>query len=90
MCGGGGGVRGGGTRYSDRWVEGAWGKRMELFSLFLSDTRDAGSRHCTGKTGEMENTFFFVRESTGDLSNLPKHRENAGNFAFSICQFPES
>ena len=31
-----------------------------------------------------------VRENTGNLEILPKHRENTGNFVWSSCIFPDS
>ena len=34
--------------------------------------------HCTGKIGKMAKKFC-VRENTGNLEILPKHRENTGN-----------
>ena len=33
---------------------------------------------------------FPVRENTGNLEILPKHRENTGNLACSSCNFPDS
>ena len=60
--GGGGGVRGAGQDTQIDGLKEPGKKRMELFSLFLSDTRDAGSRHCTGK---MENTFFLSGRAQG-------------------------
>ena len=32
--------------------------------------------------------IFSVRENTGNLEILPKHRENTGNFVCSSCKFP--
>ena len=31
-----------------------------------------------------------VRENTGNLEILPKHRENTGNLVCSGCKFPDS
>ena len=31
-----------------------------------------------------------VRENTGNLEILPKHRENTGNLVCSRCKFPDS
>ena len=31
-----------------------------------------------------------VRENTGNLEILPKHRENTGNLFFPSCNFPDS
>ena len=31
--------------------------------------------HCTGKTGKMVKKKIPDRENTGDVKNLPKHRE---------------
>ena len=31
-----------------------------------------------------------VRENTGNLEILPKHRENTGNLVCSSCKFPDS
>ena len=45
--------------------------------------------YCTGKTGKMVQKFP-VRENTGNLEILPKHRENTGNLVCSICKFPDS
>ena len=40
-------------------------------------------------TGEMARKIL-VRENTGNLEILPKHRENTGNLVCSSCKFPDS
>ena len=42
-----------------------------------------------GKQGKWSKKFP-VRENTGNLEMLPKHRENTGNLVCSSCQFPDS
>ena len=46
--------------------------------------------HCRGKTGKMERKKIPVRENTGNLEILPKHRENTGNLVCSSCKFRDS
>ena len=43
----------------------------------------------TGKTGKMAEKFS-VRENTGNMEMLPKHKENTGNLVCSSCNFPDS
>ena len=45
--------------------------------------------HGTGKTGKWPKKIP-VRENTGNLEILPKHRENTGNFVCSSCKFPDA
>ena len=45
--------------------------------------------HGTGKTGKMAKKIP-VRENTGNLEILPKHRKNTGNFVCSSCKFPDA
>ena len=42
-----------------------------------------------GKTGKMTKKIP-VRENTGNLEILPKHRENTGNLVCSSWKFPDS
>ena len=44
--------------------------------------------HCTGKM-ENYNQKISVRENTGNLETLSKHRENTGNFISSSCKFSD-
>ena len=45
--------------------------------------------HGTGKTGKMAKKIP-VRENTGILEILTKHRDNTGNFVCPSCKFPYS
>ena len=42
-----------------------------------------------GKPGKWTKKIH-VRENTGNLEILPKHRENTGNFVCSSCKFPDA
>ena len=53
--------------------------------LRLNDPKVSGqthvqSTHGTGKTGKMATKKIPVRENTGNLEILSKHRKNTGNF----------
>ena len=41
-----------------------------------------------GKQGKWQKVFP-VRENTGNLEILPKHRENTGNLVCSSCKLPD-
>ena len=45
--------------------------------------------HGTGKTGKMDKKNP-VKEKTGNLEILSKHRENTGNFVSSSCKCSDS
>ena len=48
--------------------------------------------HCKGNQGKQGKwpKKIPVRENTGNLEILPKHRENTGNFVFPSFKFPEN
>ena len=46
--------------------------------------------YATGKTGKMAENIPPVRENTGNLEILPKHREKTGDLVCSSCNFPDS
>ena len=60
---------------------------LHKFKLKVSDRTFQGT-HCTGKTGKVGGGIL-VRENTGNLEILPKHRENIGNWVCLSCKFPD-
>ena len=77
-----------------RWMAGGWGVGGVLTpgTPYLDPCwicRPFQGTHATGKTGKMATTKIPVRENTGKLEILPKHRENTGNLVCSSCKFPD-
>ena len=67
-------------------LEIVWKSTLDTFILINSNKQVT---HCTGKQGKWSTTIP-VRENTGNLEILSKHRENIGNLVCSSCKFPDS
>ena len=57
-------------------------------SLSGSDLYIPNAGYPQGKQGKWREKIP-VRENTGNLKMLPKHRENTGNLVCSSCNFPD-